>query len=109
MVIMKNAIFVKISLIGLVIIPNSAFAQKLSFQGAYEYSMTDGRSQTLELCDAGRRWNNAGISNWSMEIMEVKKRDMYNRVKGRGMNMSDVNAYYSGVAAAMKKLCPDVW
>lgn len=106
---MKNTIFVKFGFIGLVMLPSSAFAQRLTFQGAYQYAMTDGRSQTLQLCDAGRRWNNAGISYWSIELMEERERNMLNRVRSKGMNINDVNAYYSGIASAMNKLCSDVW
>lgn len=109
MVIMKNAIFVKFGLIGLIMLPISAFADKLIFQGVYQYSMTDGRSQTLQLCDAGRRWNNLGISYWSIELVEQRKSNMLNMVRGKRISMNDVNAYQSGTASAMNRLCPNVW
>jgi hypothetical protein len=109
MVIMKLTAILNISAIGLLNIPTSVFAQGVTFKSAYQHMMTEGRTQTLTQCDIGRTWNRKGVSFWRIELVEIRKTELFNALRSEGHSSREVDNFFSGTSLAMNQLCPDVW
>ena len=66
--------------------------------------LKEGRSDLMEFCGEARMRNAQGTSYWGVVVPEMRK-----RMIERGNPEDGVRSFYSGLAAAMAVVCPDVW
>ena len=87
------------------LVGSPVMGQTITWQGARDVYLGQGRSELMGNCSAGRELNQQGINYWG---------DLYQRkVKERVMRSTGVSdqVYYemnNGLAAAMAVACPEV-
>jgi hypothetical protein len=62
------------------------------------------RPMLMSFCDQGRQFNSMGISYWSYENRESRRRGLM----AAGFSSAEISKSESGQAAAMAKVCPGV-
>lgn len=90
----------------LLLVADPAWPQETDWRGFRDYLLGPGRGYLMQFCADGRKDNSQGVSYWDPDLMA----ETVARFRARGnKSQADVDAWLSGLAAAMAKACPSVW